>query len=391
MKNNKGITLVALIITIIILLILAVVAISAVQNGGIIAHAKNAQQEYKSAVEDEGDILSYYSEYIDAQGDVGPWKIKTSNKNEITKTNEDGTITKIEIGAKVNYEAEIGKTYISKADKTGIANEQTFITKNTDNDWRILGLEKGKILLVSMDSKYPDGGIRYDLYGKNSYNNGIEELNNISAIYGTGNGAEYSRSIRTEDIYMNSDVTEEEILNYKYTGSIIAENNKKYTYKWNDITQKLDFKREDWSEWISSTYDQIYFIDGTIINKDNTNNTKTVISNHYWISDLANRISNENIRNILLPNNNFYWCASKCLSVYEEYTNSKGDVKRGDIKYGLRAVNETRSIVNAITYSANTKSENIITSTSLGVRPVVVLKADIQLIDSNNDGTFEIK
>ena len=50
-KTQKGITLIALIITIVVLLILAVVTINAVQDGGIIGHAKNASKEYKAGVE----------------------------------------------------------------------------------------------------------------------------------------------------------------------------------------------------------------------------------------------------------------------------------------------------------------------------------------------------
>ena len=56
-KSQKGITLIALIITIIVLLILAVVAIGAVQNDGIIKHAKNAREEYGQAQINENTTL----------------------------------------------------------------------------------------------------------------------------------------------------------------------------------------------------------------------------------------------------------------------------------------------------------------------------------------------
>ncbi len=60
MKNNKGITLVALIITIIVLLILAVVTISAVNEGGLFSHANNAVIEYDKAVKKENTLISKY-------------------------------------------------------------------------------------------------------------------------------------------------------------------------------------------------------------------------------------------------------------------------------------------------------------------------------------------
>lgn len=66
-KSQKAITLVALIITIIVLLILAVVAIRAVQGDGIIAHAKNARDNYNQAQIEENGVLKGYEDYITGQ------------------------------------------------------------------------------------------------------------------------------------------------------------------------------------------------------------------------------------------------------------------------------------------------------------------------------------
>lgn len=49
MKQQKGITLIALVITIIVLLILAIVSISLVWQDGIINHAKNGVNAYSEA------------------------------------------------------------------------------------------------------------------------------------------------------------------------------------------------------------------------------------------------------------------------------------------------------------------------------------------------------
>jgi len=65
-KQEKGITLVALIITIIVLLILAVVAIGAVQNDGIIGHAKESKKEYQAAQTNEETSLGNHLEKIEA-------------------------------------------------------------------------------------------------------------------------------------------------------------------------------------------------------------------------------------------------------------------------------------------------------------------------------------
>ena len=60
LKENKGITLIALIITIIVLLILAVVTINAVNEGSIFAHANNAVTRYNAAAAEENTMISNY-------------------------------------------------------------------------------------------------------------------------------------------------------------------------------------------------------------------------------------------------------------------------------------------------------------------------------------------
>ena len=60
LKQNKGITLVALILTIVILLILAVVTIRSIQGEGIIAKAIGAREKYEGAADEEQGILDKY-------------------------------------------------------------------------------------------------------------------------------------------------------------------------------------------------------------------------------------------------------------------------------------------------------------------------------------------
>ena len=69
-KENKGITLIALIITIVVLLILAVVTISAVNEGSIFAHANNAATKYNAAATEENTLIKDYIEKM-AEYDPG--------------------------------------------------------------------------------------------------------------------------------------------------------------------------------------------------------------------------------------------------------------------------------------------------------------------------------
>ena len=80
LKENKGITLIALIITIIVLLILAVVTITAVNEGNIFAHANNAATKWNAAATEENTMISNYLTEMEkhdggtglAGGETGP-------------------------------------------------------------------------------------------------------------------------------------------------------------------------------------------------------------------------------------------------------------------------------------------------------------------------------
>lgn len=66
MKNEKGITLVALVVTIIVLLILAGVTIGMATSGtGIFGRAKNAANTYKNSEAKENTALNSYEGEID--------------------------------------------------------------------------------------------------------------------------------------------------------------------------------------------------------------------------------------------------------------------------------------------------------------------------------------
>jgi len=100
-KTQKGITLIALIITIIVLLILAVVAIGAIQNDGIIEHAKEARDRYETAQNKEQIALNNYLEKL---------KENMSNEEEeeikqITITGPDAVEVKREITLEVYDQA----------------------------------------------------------------------------------------------------------------------------------------------------------------------------------------------------------------------------------------------------------------------------------------------
>jgi len=64
-KEQRGITLIALIITIVVLLILAAVAISSITNDGILHYAQNAADSWNKAQTNEQATLDSYLAYLD--------------------------------------------------------------------------------------------------------------------------------------------------------------------------------------------------------------------------------------------------------------------------------------------------------------------------------------
>ena len=65
MREEKGITLVALVVTIIVLLILAGVTITlALSQNGIIQRAKDAGESWNQGVANETNAMSNFTEYV---------------------------------------------------------------------------------------------------------------------------------------------------------------------------------------------------------------------------------------------------------------------------------------------------------------------------------------
>ena len=64
MKQERGITLIALIITIIILLILAGVTLGTLSANGIFDKSRNAKEQYTTAQNKENDLLNETEAYM---------------------------------------------------------------------------------------------------------------------------------------------------------------------------------------------------------------------------------------------------------------------------------------------------------------------------------------
>ena len=91
-KNNNGITLVALVITIIILLILATISIQSLTNTGLFKKAQEAKEKTQNAEENQAKTLNEYEDELNKyiSGDVKtPIKKVTDNIDSVLSTTDN--------------------------------------------------------------------------------------------------------------------------------------------------------------------------------------------------------------------------------------------------------------------------------------------------------------
>lgn len=174
------------------------------------------------------EITTVYKKYVlDADGNLtigdnnqggeGDTTISWEQKSDGTIQSSDGKVA-LQIGDYVNYDPTHGGN-LTNNDKckytapqgthvlamrgqdgqmefgTGYNEEQQF-TLDNNTQWRVMGIENGRIMLISKDilSK------KLYLRGQTGYQYGPDIINDISKIYGYGEGATEARAIKAEDI-----------------------------------------------------------------------------------------------------------------------------------------------------------------------------------------------
>ena len=137
MKNNKGITLVALVVTIVVLLILAGVSINLVLgDNGIIAKAKDAETKSAEA----------------SQNDLKGMNALTEEMNNALGEKPKVDLSKYKIGDYVNYTYDTAENYVLTLATCGSSsNPADGIPQTTGLKWRILNIDEanGTVVLVS--------------------------------------------------------------------------------------------------------------------------------------------------------------------------------------------------------------------------------------------------
>ena len=200
MKENKGITLIALIITIIVMLILVGVSVSILINSNLIGAAEKAAEGYKTAYEQESNIGQVtiggktYNSIEDYLAEQGPKEHNfqyTDNSlaelkcecEECKKANSTGRIYKI--GQQIK-----------------LTDSDTLLTDTstaTGTEWVVFGREDsnkdGKYETLLITTLAPSTET-LTLRGADAYNTGIEQIEaKVKEIYGND-----ARAMTIEDI-----------------------------------------------------------------------------------------------------------------------------------------------------------------------------------------------
>ena len=151
MRNQKGITLVALIITIIILLILAIVSINLVMNGGIIGKAEKGTDAYLEAEIKEKVNLAYNEWKMDKESG-GSLDLKEVVENELNKSYGEESVDV----------SKAGKGILVKVSKSGKDYEYTLIDDGTTVEGQLayLDIADGNIDLYSNGYKQYTGNLQ---------------------------------------------------------------------------------------------------------------------------------------------------------------------------------------------------------------------------------------
>ena len=256
-KENKAVTLIALVVTIVVLIILAGISISALTGDkGIINQVHTAKENTEIASwEEQIDLAIIDAEKKYRNPTLDDVKEELKNKGVIddySQVSEKGVITTNEpvyeiLGKLDDYisyipqELEIGETviyepvgsYEYKAEYYG-GDEDKFLTTNdseyTTDHWRVLDIDKKNETIMLVPSE-PLGDAW--LFNAQGYNNGVKLLNDTcSNLYGYGGNKEgiSARNINIEDIeyYMTDEAKQEVDVKYKEKAPNPYTENKSY-------------------------------------------------------------------------------------------------------------------------------------------------------------------
>lgn len=373
LRQNKGITLIALIITIIVMLILVGVTVTVAINGGLFKSAKEGAEGTIIAREKEQLMAAVISAYDAKTGAIskqtlesglgtgwkvtgeegGPYGVTSPKANEytVTKTGEiaegwvdngDGTFTK------GDATVEIGKTTYTNAE----VQEKLGATGGTyTGTWTVIGAEGDKLKLVSTANvsnnvslgktdqnvykKDAEGNITTELKDEIVDLNGDEDLEFEKAVWS------YTHAVNTlnEEAKKATGITSAESITIEDIYDIIGEENvdkgseygSVYNYYFDTSKSKVCSKKktgtdengeEQWGSAYTTNYATQTFVDseGRTVTIDANNPGASVRLPYDYFSYTLTDAQKSAI-GILATE--YYWLASTCVYSPSRYASFK--------------------------------------------------------------------
>ena len=360
-KENKGITLVALVITIIILLILAGITISSLTNTGLFEKAKEAKEKTANATENQAKTLNEYEDEL--------------NKYVSGTTQTQKLADKVKVGDYVSYTPNTVSntdtkytTLISNlATYSGsTANTTSTLTQEKDLKWRVLDVQNGQVRLIS---EVPTTST-ITLSGYNGYNNAVKLLDDAcSTLYTNSKLANKVQNLKIEDItkYMTTQPTLD-IATYSPTSKYYSEILLKENGQILNGTTGTELGLSEQTEYINQTTNQQV--------------SSWTLKKTYWSKTMNSKDSftDSEYYKLFINNGNSYptyWMASRCV-----------DANSSNAAFDVHLVNSGDVYACGLYFSdCREYSGNFV------FRPVITLNSNVQVTsgNGNQDSAFNIQ
>ncbi len=302
-RENKGITLVALIVTIVILLILAGISISTLTNTGIFEKAQEAKEKTQNTEKEQNKILDEYETALNQYYE------KTLVYQVNNKT--------VKIGDYVSYTPDqAGTDEILEELKTysGSDANTTSTLRQEELKWRVLDVKDGKVRLISAKPTNQENS-KIILYGAKGYNNAVYLLDKTcKTLYNNSKLVSNVQNLKIEDI--------QDHLAYDYTQYKNSDSNVKYA-ETKEYTKNKNYpnifakEKSGWVDGIQGTELSLSEQQSPINETKTTANEKIKITQTHWTKSLAsNDFKNTKYYELFIndgSNYNTYWMSSRCI------------------------------------------------------------------------------
>ena len=312
-KENRGITLVALVITIVILLILAGLSISTLTNTGLFKKAKEAKEKTQNTEKEQNKILNEYETALN----------QYDEKTLVYKVNSGI----IKIGNYVSYtpdQANTDKILEELKTYSGSDANTTSTLRQETLKWRVLDVKDGKVRLISATPTNQDeinAQNKIYLSGAKGYNNAVYLLDKTcKTLYNNSKLVSNVQNLKIEDIqeHLKYDYTQYENTNVdtkKYGGTKEYTTNKNFP----NIFAK---EKTGWVDGIQGMELNLSEQDRPINETKSIANEKIKITNTYWRKSMVvGDFEKEKYYELFINNGNnynIYWISSRCIDAHSD-------------------------------------------------------------------------